>query len=99
MAQIYLSFSFKGILFCLILIVPHAIISTIAIVLAAKESIRFSNQFFMMLINHSSVETESSHNNFSLKLYITKFIVLIGILLLAALIDSTFTFLFTRFFY
>lgn len=93
MGYFYLNDGFKGAAFCLLLIVPQALISTLALVLGTRESIRFSNTFFSILLPKKEIETDGAF-----RLYFTKFGVLFCILLIAAVIDCICTFLFAGFF-
>lgn len=94
MAYLYSTQGFQGILFTLVLILPSAIISTIALVLATNESVRFSNSIFRMLFPGKYEAPSSNH----LKLYLMRFGVLLLFDVAAALVDSVFTFLFAGFF-
>ncbi|WP_270739198.1 stage II sporulation protein M [Massilioclostridium coli] len=93
MGSFYLQDGIKGVLFCLLLLLPPAAISTFALILGTRESIKFSNLFFSVLLPDKNLETKGM-----LKLYCTKFGVLFGILLVSALIDCICTFLFAGFF-
>ena len=94
MGNFYASHGFRGILFCLIMILPETLIALFALFIACRESIRLSNLFFTgFLPEHEKAVTAET-----VKLYHVKFLVLTGILFCSALLDSLITVLFARFF-
>ncbi len=95
MAQMYASYSAKGVLFCCILILPQAAVSTVGLILGTRESIRFSNVFF----RYFRPEKYSPPESGLLKMYLVKFTVLFGFMICSALIDAIFTFLFAGLFH
>lgn len=94
MAYLYSTQGFQGILFTLILILPSAAISTIALFLGTRESVRFSNSIFRMLFPEKYEVPQQS----GLKLYLIRFGVLLLFDVAAAMVDSVCTFLFAGFF-
>ena len=94
MAYLYSMQGFQGILFTLILILPSAAISTIALFLGTRESVRFSNSIFRMLFPEKYEVPQQS----GLKLYLIRFGVLLLFDVAAAMVDSVCTFLFAGFF-
>ncbi len=94
-AYLYAQRGWQGALFTLILILPTAAISTFALLLASKESIRFSNRMFKMLLPD---RFESDIDGDTLRLYLLRFFVLMGLIALSALVDTLCTFLFAGFF-
>lgn len=94
MAQMYVAYNFKGVLFCLILILPQVIISTIGLLLGTRESVRFSNVFFRYFLPGKYDPPESG----LFKMYLLKFIVLTGFMAASAAVDGICTFLFAGFF-
>lgn len=93
MGYLYTYFGGKGIAYCLVLLLPHALVSTLALVLGAKESIRFSNLLFRNFFSKENLISLKT-----LKLYTSKFLIIIFLVLISAIIDCVFTFLFSRFF-
>ncbi|MDF2567696.1 MAG: hypothetical protein K0R90_1152 [Oscillospiraceae bacterium] len=94
MGYMYTYYGLKGVGFCGVMILPHACISALAIVLASKESIRLSNLFLSSVIK--KIEGEISLK--SIKLYCAKYLVILVFIIASAIIDSSFSFLFARFF-
>lgn len=84
----------KGVGFCALLIVPQALISTVALLLACREALGFSIVFFTMLTPKS--RPYQMFGDF--KLYCARFGVLLIILLLSALTDALMSSAFLRFF-
>lgn len=91
---LYASMGAKAILFTVVIILPHSIISTVALVLASRESIRLSNLFLAGFIPKLS----GSISLQAVKLYTLKYVILLLFLLAASFLDGLFTFLFARFF-
>ena len=89
-AYIYSCYGFKGFFIALIMIMPHAVISSIAIIIAARESMRLSNLF----TNKAMSSKNEGDLRSSIKLYLLKFVILFGIIAISALIDSILTFSF-----
>lgn len=89
-AYIYTSYGTRGFFITLVIIVPHAVISSVAIVIAARESMRMSNLFTGYAFT-SGRETEMRTN---IKLYLLKFLVLFAIIGISSFLDSILTFLF-----
>ena len=77
---------FLGFLKCLILIAPSATISTVAILLGAKESIKFANKNFKVLFPDNF--EQDMHG--ALKQYVFKFLIVIVFSLIAAVLDCIF---------
>ncbi len=94
MGYLYLYYHLKGVLFSLALILPQAFLSSLAIILAGKESIQMSSLLFKMLAGGR----ENAGGLSIVRLYCTKFMILGGMILLAALVDCVCTFAFARFF-
>lgn len=91
---LYQTIGVKGLLYTLILILPAQIICTLALILAARESLRFSNKIFRLLIpsRYDEVITDD------LKLYILRFLVIILIIISSSIVDTLCTFFFAKFF-
>ena len=89
-SYIYSSYGVKGFFITFIMIIPHAVISSIAIIISARESIRLSNLFTSLVM---SSKPEGEMRSY-IKLYLLKFLILFGIIGISALIDSILTFAF-----
>lgn len=87
----YLMLGIKGFLAILIMLFPFAAVSSVILILGARESIKFSNMFMNFALNKNVEEDKRS----GIKLYTVKFIVLIALSLLAAAADSIITYFFT----
>ncbi len=83
-AYLYTSNGFRGLAVTMLLIVPSAVISSFALILAAREEIRFSNEIAAVLIGKKDMPDGKS----ALKLYILKFLVLFVIIIISSLIDA-----------
>lgn len=93
-AHLYSNSGMQGILFALAIIIPQAIITSITLFLACRESVRFSNKlFFQMIPNKFEVSMDGS-----LRMYIIRFLVLVVFNFVAAIVDTLCTFLFSGFF-
>ena len=79
-----------GVLYALVLILPHAFFSSLVLIVLSKEGIRLSNRLFRLL-RPGSGET-SLWENF--RLYCIRSGIMIVFLCISALIDSTLTVLF-----
>lgn len=90
MTHLYWSTGLKGLLICLVLILPSALISTFAIVIAARESLKLSNFFLRYALGNSSDNDSTG----IIRLYLSKFMILLVICCIGALIDSVINFLF-----
>lgn len=90
MAQVYSQSGSKGILTCLIIIVPAAIISTYALVVGTREAIGMSNLLFSNSLSDKATEGMLS----AVKLYGTKFLVLEAIMAVSAAVDCICTIIF-----
>ena len=88
-AYFYTAYGFSGFLEVLLLIIPGAVMSSLAIILAAREGIRFSNILGGFL---SGVEGERD-TKVLLRLYVLKFVVLSVIILGSALVDGVTAFI------
>ncbi len=93
MGHFYLNMGTKGILMSLALIVPAGIVSSYAILLAGRESVKLSNRFFKVMTSE----------NFSmpagiLKTYTVKFFILVLLILLSAVVNGLCTRIFAPMF-
>lgn len=88
----YLTYSFQGLLYVLVIIVPSMLITLLALILSAKESIKLSNLIF------STFTSENSVTITTLKLYIIKHLVLVIFLIASSILDGLFAILFADIF-
>lgn len=91
---LYSSMGAKAILVTAVIILPHAMISTVALILAVRESVRLSNLFLAGFVP----KLTGSVSLKAVKLYSVKYLILLLFMLLASFVDGIFTFLFARFF-
>lgn len=89
-SYIYITYGVKGLLITLVLIIPNAVISSIAIIIAARESIKLSNMFTSYIISNNTENNMKS----CIKLYVLKFLILFAIIGLSSILDSLLAFLF-----
>lgn len=94
MGYIYSAYSFQGIVYCFVMIVPTTVISTFAVVLATREACFMSNLFLGNIIPRFKADISIQ----TLKLYSIKYLVLLGFALASAVVDCVFTFLFAGLF-
>jgi uncharacterized membrane protein SpoIIM required for sporulation len=91
LADMYYSLGFNGLLLSLMLIIPNAVISSFALIIACRESIRMSNSIKNILFGKSL-----DYNKIDFRLYITKFIIVTVILGGSSLLDGAVTILFLK---
>lgn len=84
-AQIYTENGFHGFFTALILILPCALVSSYALFIGVRESMRLSNRFFSQAF--LSRRTESESINEYVKLYAVKFLVLEAVTAVSAAVD------------
>ena len=92
-AYLYSSRGVGGVLFCLLLIVPSAFISTFALILGSRESIRFSSKNLKTLFPQKFNQNMKGE----LGLYLKRFAALTFFQATSAIVDAICTFLFARF--
>ena len=92
---LYSQYGLKGILFQIIVLFPGIFISSIAILLMAKESMLISQTFSNILIFRSNSKFEKKSD---LKTYIIKVGIILSIALGSVVIDMFLNFFFLRFF-
>lgn len=80
----YLQYGFKGFLVALLIILPHAVGSSIILILATRESIKSSNMF----AGFAFVGRDSEKPNPQIKFYFIKFLVLLVLLMISSILDS-----------
>ena len=93
MGYFYLNLGMKGILMSLAFIVPAGIVSSYAVLLAGRESVKLSNRFFKVMIADGFVMPGSV-----LKTYSVKFLILFLLILLSAGINGLCTRIFAPLF-
>lgn len=89
-AYIYASYGLRGFFITLIIILPHAVISSIVIIISVRESLRLSNLF----TGYAFSFAQENEMRSSIKLYLLKFLILFVIIGISSFIDSVLTFLF-----
>lgn len=90
----YLYDSYMGIGYCAVVMLPGMVLSVFALILSARESIRFSNSLLQ-----SFWKSNSRLSQTALKLYVMKHLILLGVLILSALLDSILAVLFSQLFH
>lgn len=83
-ANLYFSNSLNGIAFYAVMILPSAVISVIAIILASKESISFS----LLLARLTFPSTSPKNLSFDFKNYCVKYLSISAICFVSALLDT-----------
>lgn len=92
---LYSQYGLKGILFQIIVLFPGIFISSIAILLMAKESMLVSQTFSSSLVFKENSKYEK---NVDLKDYIIKIGIILSLILLSVVVDIFLNFLLLRFF-
>ena len=92
-AYLYSFNGLKGVIFSILIIAPSEIIFTLILLLGSKFSIKFSNMNFKNLFP----EKFKQKNKGTVKIYIKRFISLLCLSLIAAIVDGLTTFSFARF--
>ena len=94
MGYLYAFQGLKGIGYCALIIIPPAIVSSIAIILACKEALRFSSIIFMSMTSKGNKTGKIP----DMKKYCLRFCVFLFLLIAAVIIDACFSSAFSRFF-
>lgn len=84
-AQIYFENGFHGFFTALIMILPSALVSSYALFIGVRESLRLSNRFFSQAFLNRRSESDSL--NEYVKLYAVKFLVLEAVTAVSAAVD------------
>ncbi|MCL2089536.1 MAG: hypothetical protein FWH14_08640 [Oscillospiraceae bacterium] len=92
MGYLYANFGGRGMLFSLALIFPHALISSITLIFAAKESMRFSLGFL------SRISPGNNTAMLPVRAYVMRFVLMFMFLMAAAFSDAVFTRMFAGMF-
>ncbi len=91
LSGMYGSFGLRGVGMSAVLIIPGAVLSAFAVIIAAREALELSGRVFSSAFGGRSGEAAD------LRLYFTKFAILCLILAVSSLADSLATFLFAGF--
>ncbi len=89
---IYYAYGASGIGIAAVLIVPGAVISAFAVIIAAREALDLSGNIYL-----SAFGKNASGGQIDFRLYFTKFVILCVILAASSFADSILTFLFAGF--
>lgn len=89
----YFHYGFKGFLVALLIILPHAVLSSVLLILATREAIKSSNMF----AGFAFVGKNNEKPNPQIKIYFIKFLVLLALLLASSVLDSLLSGVFQRF--
>ncbi|MGN0675818.1 MAG: hypothetical protein ACI4KG_08690 [Oscillospiraceae bacterium] len=89
---IYYSYGASGIGIAAVLIIPGAVISAFAVIIAAREALDLSGNVYL-----SAFGKNTSGGQIDFRLYFTKFVILCVILAASSFADSVLTFLFAGF--
>lgn len=90
----YLYKGLEGLLFSVVMIIPAAFISTVALLFAARESLKLSTAFLSFMVKQPGKYNMSG----TLRLYCVKFLGFLLALAAAAAVDTLFTHLFSSLF-
>lgn len=93
MGYLYAAYGLKGVAFSAAILLPAALFSSFAIILAAREAFRLS----LLFLSGFVPRIRGTLSPRVIKLYCLKFLILFGIVLFSAVIDSAATFLFSGF--
>ena len=91
-AGMYSSYGLSGIGISAVLVVPNAVISAFAVIIAVREAINLSSEIY-----YCAFGREQSAESLDFRLYFTKFVILCAMLTAASLAESLVTFLFEDF--
>ncbi len=92
MGQIYLDYQAQGVVYCLVLIVPAAVLFTLILTAALKDSIQLSNLFLAVLFpRFGNLAAQES----LLKVYTIRYLVYFLLTFLIAALESGMNFLFS----
>ncbi len=92
MGQIYLDYQAQGVIYCLVLIVPAAVLFTLILTAALKDSIQLSNLFLAVLFpRFGNLAAQES----LLKVYTIRYLVYFLLTFLIAALESGMNFLFS----
>lgn len=92
LAGMYGSFGLAGVGMSAVLIIPGAVLSAFALIIAAREALEMSGKMFSSVFGRTA-----SGEAIDFRLYVTKFVILFIILTVSSLADSLATFIFAGF--
>ena len=92
MGYLYSFYGLKGILICLVLILPNALLSSLTLVIGCREAMRLSAMFLKFAMGNPEQEAVRG----AIRLYLGKFSILFAIAAVSSVIDAVLTFLFAR---
>lgn len=93
MGYLYLNYGAKGVGYSALLILPAAVLSTFALILSARESVRMSNLLLSGFFRETTKQSKQA-----LKLYLSKHLILFLFVLASAVLDCLLTFAFAGLF-
>ena len=92
LSGMYGSFGLAGVGMSAVLIIPGAVLSAFALIIAAREALEMSGKIFSSVFGRTA-----SGEAIDFRLYVTKFVILFIILTVSSLADSLATFIFAGF--
>ncbi len=94
LSMFYASDSLKGIAFCVLLIVPYSVLSVLATLLSARESVGFSLLLARLVLPNRTSDSVA----WDFRAYCARHLFLLLLFLAAALLDALLSLFFLRFF-
>lgn len=91
MGQIYLNYQAQGFLYCLVLIIPATVFSTLILFAALKDSIQSANLFLAVLFPKFGAAVTTT----TIKIYGTRYLIYFVLTVLTAALDAGINFLFS----
>jgi len=92
-AYIYQAFAIKGVCYCLLIFFPAQIISSAVLIYACNEGFYMASELF----NALRIKQISKEKDF-IRVYLTRFVILLSFLLIASFTDSLLSSIFSGFF-
>jgi len=90
-SYIYSLYGIRGALVSVFMILPHAVMTSVVLVFAAREAMRCSNLYLLYVSGKNSDSTDTPQ----LKLYFLRFAVLMAAILVSTLLDCVITYFLT----
>lgn len=90
----YVCYGINGILYCLLMIIPGAVISSTALLLACKQSLEYS----YLLFCHVFMTHKRQDKAIDIRIYSMRYAVFAVMIILSAILDAGFASLFSGFF-
>ena len=94
MGYLYTTHGWQGVAFCALLIIPPALLSSVALISACREALRFSISLCGQMLPHG----KSQRMWPAFRRYLLRFLMLLFLLCVAAAVDMLFSASFSRFF-